>query len=83
MGDFILSQDVNLNDHKIENLADGSADGDAVNKGQLDDAIASVGTVTSAGDLTTRWEVVLDASDPDNPEPIVVDGDWLYSEVAN
>lgn len=37
--------DLDVNDTKITNLADGVNDGDAVNKGQLDTAIAGIGTV--------------------------------------
>lgn len=35
---LLFANDLNLNAHKITNLADGSASGDAVNKGQLDTA---------------------------------------------
>ena len=36
---FIMRQDLNMSGHKIINLGDGTASGDAINKGQLDPVI--------------------------------------------
>jgi len=56
-GTINLGNDMNANVKKINYLADGTADGDAVNKGQLDAAVA--GTVD---DLTTGYLVKSDSS---------------------
>lgn len=69
--------DLSINSHKITNLTDGSASGDAVNKGQLDAAIASL----SAGlEFKGAVEVVHTSNITiSNPATSTFDGETITS----